>query len=148
MFSTLEAIIIAALFTVIGAAIGIILSQQFSSNSRKNRDLSGELNSTKDELNEYQQQVEKHFVETARLVDNLTQSYRDVHNHLAQAATDLLDTTEHEQTIKKIPNPSEEIAEVPETITSAPLDYAPKDPNIKHGVLDESFGLDKSLIKK
>ncbi|CAH0993344.1 hypothetical protein SIN8267_03492 [Sinobacterium norvegicum] len=150
MFSTFEAIIIAALFALIGAIIGAFASSRLSSGSRANNDLSDELANTKKELDEYQQQVEDHFLETAKLVDELTKSYRDVHNHLAQGASELLNEEIIEQPLKKIQGPEDQqdVVETTETAGFAPLDYAPKDPKTKSGVLDEGFGLQKTASER
>src|SRR5699024_10956259 len=37
-------------------------------------------------LNHYRDEVDHHFLETAELVNDLTQSYRAVHQHLSQGA--------------------------------------------------------------
>jgi len=147
VFSTTETLLIAATCIIIGAIIGTFISSRLSSDSRKNRDLSGELTEAKNHLHQYQKQVEEHFIETARLVDNLTQNYREVHNHLAQGASELLDDIEEEKTLKKLPGDETRAEKDIEAIAAPPLDYAPKDPNAR-GVLDESFGLNKAASSK
>jgi uncharacterized membrane-anchored protein YhcB (DUF1043 family) len=47
------------------------------------------LQEAEQELSSYRDDVTKHFTETSRLVNNLTQSYRDVHEHLASSAMKL-----------------------------------------------------------
>jgi hypothetical protein len=150
VFSTFEAIIIAALFSLIGAIIGAATSARFSGSSRANSNLGEELATTKKELDQYQKQVEDHFVETAKLVDTLTKNYRAVHNHLAQGASELLNEEVIEQPIKKIQGPESEgeIIEADQPSRFAPLDYAPKSPNTRSGVLDEGFGLQKAVEEK
>ncbi len=44
----------------------------------------------KEEMNHYQQNVEQHLVQTAELLDELTASYKKVHDHLNHTAQSLL----------------------------------------------------------
>ena len=94
---------------------------------------------------DYQHEVTEHFVETARLLHQLTDSYQDVHNHLAKGAQLLAGNraSESMQAITAdIKNTEIEYDEDDEI--SAPLDYAPKSPN-QPGVLNEEFGLQKTV---
>ncbi|MCH2557306.1 MAG: YhcB family protein [Alcanivorax sp.] len=86
-------------------------------------------------LNHYRDQVDHHFLETADLVNELTQSYRAVHQHLSRGAHDLCSETGRKKAAAK----SLDAAYEPEAPLSQPLDYAPK----AQGTLSEDFGLQK-----
>lgn len=45
----------------------------------------------KQEHEQFREQVSEHFVETARLINRLTDSYKDVFDHLSQGAETLVD---------------------------------------------------------
>ena len=86
-------------------------------------------------LNQYRDRVDHHFLETADLVNELTQTYRSVHQHLSRGAQSLCS----EAGRKKAAAKSLDAAHEPETPLSQPLDYAPK----AQGTLSEDFGLGK-----
>ena len=86
-------------------------------------------------LNQYRNQVDHHFLETADLVNELTQTYRSVHQHLSRGAQTLCS----EPGRKKAAAKSLDAAFEPEAPLSQPLDYAPK----AQGTLSEDFGLQK-----
>ena len=51
---------------------------------------SSDVKAVKEKLDNYQQQVESHFAKTADLIDNLTDSYKEVFQHLSESAEKLL----------------------------------------------------------
>ena len=53
---------------------------------RQGSQLIRERDEARNALNHYRDQVDRHFLETADLVNDLTQSYRAVHQHLSQGA--------------------------------------------------------------
>lgn len=109
----------------------------------------------------YEEDVANHFVQTADLVNRLTESYRDVHAHLAEGAQSLCGNNEdlRLQLESSLANrlmtkddPSEtEAAEtgeqdVAEEISEAfepPKDYAPKADPAEKGTLSEDFGIER-----
>lgn len=86
-------------------------------------------------LNHYRDQVDRHFLETADLINELTHSYRTVHQHLSRGAHDLCSETGRKKAAAKSLDATYE----PEAPLSQPLDYAPK----AQGTLSEDFGLQK-----
>jgi len=86
-------------------------------------------------LNQYRDRVDHHFLETADLVNELTQTYRSVHQHLSRGARSLCS----EAGRKKAAAKSLDAAYEPEAPLAQPLDYAPK----AQGTLSEDFGLQK-----
>lgn len=81
-------LLLIAIGVIIGAALTKILNR--SSNATE---LQQKLEDTEEKLNNYQQEVSNHFQKTAELVNKLTLSYQDVHQHLSQGAQGLVKQT-------------------------------------------------------
>jgi uncharacterized membrane-anchored protein YhcB (DUF1043 family) len=127
-----------------GAALGALLSRRFSPDSQKQRELERNLDRLLQQQKDYQHEVVEHFTDTAKLLGNLAESYRDVHNHLAHGATKLAGGHQVED-LQPIPEASfEKLGDGgnPEQLQQ-PLDYAPKSSPFETGMLNEEFGLDK-----
>ncbi|MEW7980725.1 MAG: DUF1043 family protein [gamma proteobacterium symbiont of Phacoides pectinatus] len=79
---------IAVLSFLAGTAVGVFIAL----NLRSGKDaaaLKERLERLQQEFDEYRTAVGRHFVETSTLVNNLTQSYREVHQHLSGGAQTL-----------------------------------------------------------
>jgi len=143
--STLIITAIAALLT--GGAVGAILVKSLHPQEQQNREMEHRLESTENKLTDYQQEVSEHFAETSQLVNNLTQSYKDVHEHLANSALKLTNPDISRQLIEAADGKlltSETSADTEDdNDTEAPRDWAPKNPG-EAGQLSEEFGLDKN----
>lgn len=74
---------------IAGVIIGYLIKKTDNGYKQKNEELQQALENTRSELDEYKQQVAGHFLKTADLVNNMTDSYRAVHEHLATGATTL-----------------------------------------------------------
>lgn len=140
--STLMLVSIAAL--VIGLGAGFLSSRRLSADTRKQRELERNLERLLLQQKDYQHEVAEHFTDTAKLLSNLAESYRDVHNHLAGGANALCD----DQTgsiLRRLPDAAmDDLAAAPDMDgVQAPLDYAPKASPFAAGVLNEEFGLEK-----
>jgi hypothetical protein len=143
-----ELAIVGVAALVIGVGVGVLFAKMLNRDNRKSRDLEKQLHTANTKLKDYQQEVSEHYVKTARLVEGLTESYREVHNHLAEGAATLLSTRGAKPLMKTIPSSEqiEAILELPgKSKVLQPLDYAPKRSGEK-GMLDESFGLDNEKI--
>ena len=89
----------------------------------------------------------EHFADTAKLLNSLTERYRDVHNHLAKGAASLcqgegpvsLDRLEDGRNSTEIPG---QLADI-----QPPLDYAPKTSPDEKGMLNEEFGLERQAAE-
>jgi uncharacterized membrane-anchored protein YhcB (DUF1043 family) len=77
---------------VIGIAAGFFFGQLDGFKRRQREELQSKLESTQKELIDYKQEVTSHFVKTSTLVNNLTESYKAVHEHLAGGAKVLCDS--------------------------------------------------------
>lgn len=152
--------IIGIVTLAVGALIGYLIGRTGNS-AGKQQQLIDQLNESQRELGEYKEQVNGHFEKTAELVNNLTESYKAVHQHLAQGSESLClgehapaqlenseqprieeqqgTATEEEQ----IPTVTDQVADsTEEAVVEPPRDYAPKNPD-EEGTLSESFGLKK-----
>ena len=95
----------------------------------------------------YRDNVSDHFSLTADLVQHMTESYREVYQHLASGAQDLCS---NEVASKLLPAGSDAVFNSDESSETTgglnpPKDYAVKlDPSQK-GALSEEFGINKSI---
>lgn len=74
---------------VIGITAGIFLSRLDMLKSKKQQQLEEDLEKTRTELDNYRTEVARHFVQTSSLINNMTESYRAVFDHLASGAQEL-----------------------------------------------------------
>lgn len=140
---------------LLGAAAGVFYVKKQTPDLRV-KELETLLHDLQGRHERYQRSVSEHFEETASLVNELTQRYRDVHEHLVQGAQTLCDDPKR----PRDENPARAFnnLEGPTVISSAPVyapysrvedhelvgfepprDYATKNPADK-GTLDERFG--------
>ena len=128
---------------VLGLALGALLAF-LAARSRQNVDRTQELELRLKEANtkleDFQLQVNEHFDQTAQLVHNLTESYREVHEYLANSAMRLSSQDIGRQMLEagsgKLSDNDDNLSVLP------PRDWAPKEPGAK-GTLSEDFGLEK-----
>ncbi|NQX87890.1 MAG: DUF1043 family protein [Halioglobus sp.] len=126
-----------------GLFIGWIAGKRFSGNAQKQRDLTLRLDQVLQDKKAYEDDVVEHFTETAKLLNTLTESYREVHNHLAKGA-DGLCQGKGPVSLEHIRN-SQDSSQIPGNLThiQPPLDYAPKTSPDEKGMLNEEFGLER-----
>lgn len=138
----------------LGVVAGYVLHIYRNRDSRI-RDLENHLTSIQGKYETYQQAVTEHFSQSAQLVNNLTNSYREVHEHLQKGANDLCADNKRHST----QNPAQSFLSLeaskdafPQPVAlkdtkfvepfEPPRDYAPKSASDK-GMLDEDYGLSK-----
>ena len=124
--------------------IGFILGRTNNSDLKRQTQLSKQLQDAHTELAEYKEQVNLHFADTAAAVNQLTESYRNVHQQLAKGAQSLCDDPDAASILETIAGPSESTIEHQEQPTQTirpPMDYAPNNTSKEHGTLDERYGL-------
>ena len=126
-----------------GLLLGWMAGKRSSADAKKHRELTLKLDQVMQDKKAYEDDVVEHFTETAKLLNNLTESYRDVHNHLAQGATGLCQG-KGPVSLELIQN-GRDPSEIPGDLThlQPPLDYAPKTSPDEKGMLNEEFGLEK-----
>ncbi len=157
--------IVGTVATIVGGVIGLLIGRS-SPAAQQKEVLIAELEDTRRELEQYKADVGLHFERTAELVNDMTTSYRKVHQHLAGGA-DLLGgavalkqlqpkTAALEETIEdeQAPEHSAAAPESPQAQPTAdtesegddfvpPRDYAPKLREEDGGTLAEGYGLQK-----
>ncbi len=143
MYSLTFLIICTAVGLLAGVGIGMLLSQRVTPSGQKRRAAERQLDELLQEKKAYEDEVVEHFTDTARLLNQLTESYRDVHNHLARGASELcrgysqvaLEKMERKVDLNDIPA---DLADI-----QPPKDYAPKSSPDDKGMLSEDFGLER-----
>lgn len=136
MFSLITLLIVATATFIAGCLVSFLLTRTFSSNKQKTRSLEANLENAEKDLASYQQEVTEHFSETAKLINNLTENYRDVHEHLAGNALKLANVDISRQLLStSIDNENKELS-INDDKCEPPKDWAPSE-----GTLSESYGL-------
>ena len=74
---------------VVGVIIGYLASKKMGASLKAQALLQQQIEELQKQQQNYRSEVSDHFVETAQLFNQLTNSYRDVHNHLAEGAQKL-----------------------------------------------------------
>ena len=138
--------IIVASSLLAGVVIGLLIGGKLSANPSRVKELEAQLREAKETDRRYRDNVSDHFSMTADLVHHMTESYRDVYQHLASGAQDLCSG---EVASKLLPANSDAVfdtansSEEPNPI-APPRDYAAKQSPDQKGALSEDFGIDKS----
>ncbi|EGG95370.1 hypothetical protein IMCC1989_638 [gamma proteobacterium IMCC1989] len=138
MFSLTTMLIVGATAFIIGCLLSLLLTKSLSPSEKKSRTLETRLKETEDKLNDYQQEVTDHFAQTAQLVNNLTQNYKEVHEHLAGSALKLANVDISRQLLDSGVNDSQTDLGDSDKGFQPPKDWAPGE-----GALSEGYGLDK-----
>lgn len=131
-----------------GVVIGLVMAR-LNERSGGRDALQVELDETRSELEKYKQDVGVHFAQTAELVNRLTESYRDVHQHLSQSAQKLCDDetlvaslmAQEQRPVLAQPVKTESTDEQDDSTVEPPKDYAPRQTDDDTGTLSEQYGL-------
>jgi uncharacterized membrane-anchored protein YhcB (DUF1043 family) len=129
---------------LLSLGVGFLLGRHNNSDLKRQNQLSEQLQAAHSEMAEYKEQVNLHFADTAAAVNQLTDSYRDVHEQLAKGAQNLCDDPDMASSILSIAGPSKSIVEhqaEPAPSIRPPMDYALSSSSKEHGTLDERYGL-------
>lgn len=142
-FSSGLVLAIGAIAIIIGLTVGWLMGRRSSDTAKKYRDIALKLDQVIQDKKSYEAEVVDHFTETAKLLNNLTESYREVHNHLAQGADSLCHGA-GPVSLERLENRYDE-TEIPAHLAhiQPPLDYAPKHSPDEKGMLNEEFGLER-----
>ena len=130
----------------VGVVVGVLFASKLNVGSSRVQELESQVRTLKENHNEYRDSVSDHFSMTAELVQHMTESYKEVYQHLASGAQDLCST---EVAGKLLPTETDAVFETndtPEEANSliAPKDYATKQSPQQKGALSEEFGLEKT----
>ncbi len=128
---------------LIGAGLGYFLLGRMRPEQQSRAALEKQFGEMQQQQQEYQSQVSNHFDRTAELLNDLADSYRSVHNHIAEGAKSLHSTGI--SPLQPLPEGRPVLEGKPASLqlSEQPLDYAPRQPGSK-GALHEEFGLDKN----
>ena len=74
---------------VLGVIIGYLASKKMGASLKAQALLQQQIEALQNQQQNYRSEVSDHFAETAQLFNQLTNSYRNVHNHLAEGAQKL-----------------------------------------------------------
>lgn len=128
----------------LGIVIGLLCASRFSLSPTRVQELENQIKELKEGHEQYRDSVGDHFNMTAELVHHMTESYRDVYQHLATGAQDLCS---NEVASKLLPAGSDAVfdnsTEEQDTGLIPPKDYATKHDPDQKGALSEEFGLEK-----
>ena len=132
---------------VVGVVIGVVFSSRLNSSASRVLELENQIRDIKDNHLAYKDNVSEHFSLTADLVQHMTESYRDVYQHLASGAQDLCS---NEVASKLLPAGSDAVFDSNEDFETTsglipPKDYAAKQYPSQKGALSEEFGINKSI---
>lgn len=124
----------------VGMIIGYWLAERINTTPNKMTELEQQLQDLQRTHARYRDEVSEHFSTTAELVQQMTESYRDVYQHLASGAQDLCTG---EVASKLLPTSSDSVFGGSDDDVQAPKDYAPRQSPHQSGALAEDFGLEK-----
>ena len=74
---------------VVGGMAGYYFAKLDDLSKKQKQELEDKLQKSEQELVDYKDQVTTHFKETANLINNMTESYQKVHEHLAAGSVEL-----------------------------------------------------------
>ena len=133
-----------AALLILGVVVGMLLGRRTSPAAVKQREAERKLDQLLQEKQAYEAEVVEHFTDTARLLNELTGRYRDVHNHLARGAEQLCQGR-GPVALGQIAEATDD-NEIPAQLADIrpPLDYAPKSSPDAKGMLAEEFGLERN----
>lgn len=129
----------------IGVVMGVLVAGRLNGGPSRVKELEGQIHQLKENQREYKDSVSDHFGMTAELIQHLTESYREVYQHLASGAQDLCSS---EVANKLLPADSDAVFETAaaqdeNNELSPPRDYAAKQSPDQKGALSEDFGIEK-----
>jgi len=128
-----------------GVVIGLLIGGKLSASPSRVKELEAQLRDAKETERRYRDNVSDHFSMTADLVHHMTESYREVYEHLASGAQDLCS---EEVAGKLLPTKKDaafgdEASHGEISALVPPKDYAAKATPDQKGALAEDFGLKK-----
>lgn len=154
--------LVSVIMFLIGALLGVAGSLLVVRQTRSESSIEKQLRELQEEFTAYRENVNQHFNQTTKLVNDLTKNYIAVQKHLDDAAESFAQPPksfhleENEQAklesqretllpLETRPRDEEEDAQFDGSIAvEPPKDYAPKSPKDK-GTLAEDYGLQETL---
>ena len=132
----------------IGIVAGVVFASRLNTSPSRVQELENQIRALKESNNEYRHSVSDHFSMTAELVQHMTETYKEVYQHIASGAQDLCNT---EVANKLLPTEPDAVFEATAQGTEStglipPKDYAVKASPDQVGALSEDFGIDKAKL--
>ncbi len=130
----------------VGIIIGVVITSRLNTSPARVQELENQIRTLKESHNSYRDNVSDHFSMTAELFQHMTESYKEVYQHLATGAQELCS---HEVASKLLPARSDSVfdndSDEDDSAVglSPPKDYATKQNPGQKGALSEDFGIDK-----
>lgn len=132
-------LLIGLLCAVSGLVIGLLAGRTLHPREQERKAAERKLKEAQERLQDYEHEVTEHFIKTSELFNNLSHSYRDVHEHLAASAMRLTGADASKKMVDAGFGRLEERGAMLSTeMPEPPKDYAPKVPG---GILSEEYGL-------
>lgn len=143
MSPTMILVLTAVVALLIGGGFGWLLGSRRRGKRDVVVDLENRLEQAIEARADYEAEVTEHFSRTAELLNQLTQNYSAVYNHLATGADTLC---EGNVAIAGLAVTGGADQELPANLVdmTQPLDYAPRSEAETEGQLSERFGLEKA----
>lgn len=133
---------------VLGLVIGNAFASHLGGGPARVRELEEQLRRLRESDREYRESVSEHFNTTAGLVKQMTESYKDVYQHLAGGAQSLCSA---EVASRLLPRSNDGVFENEPVIDDPgvlpPKDYAANPDPARKGALAEDFGLEKPRLE-
>ncbi|WP_145912663.1 YhcB family protein [Endozoicomonas montiporae] len=132
-----------------GMLAGALLYHLLGGSNSERGKLQNQLDDLQNDFKDYQNKVSDHFGTTAHLINKLTDSYRDVHEHMASGAENLCEDEAVKNRLSDAllssnallsGNITKRRTERPKAVEQ-PKDYAPKNAPDEKGTLSEEFGV-------
>jgi len=143
--------IIAIACFVVGSAVGALLFKAFKSDEARVQTLKLQLQQLSEEHEAYKSSVNTHFGDSAKLLAQLTDSYREVYLHVASGARSLCPDYISSQLslsddAKLLLNRGDQdhTRSAGDRNAAPPLDYAAKADPEAVGPLSEEYGIDRA----
>ncbi len=120
-----------------GILAGAILYRLVKGGTPQQNRLEAQLRNMEDQFKDYQDKVSDHFSTTAHLVNKLTESYKDVNEHLAASSQYLCNDEVTKQRLSdSLLTSNTLLSSAADDIAQPPLDYSDS-----KGTLSEEFGV-------
>ena len=132
-----------------GMLAGALLYHLLAGSRSERGRLQNQLDELQNDFKDYQNKVSDHFGTTAHLINKLTDSYRDVHEHMANGADNLCEDEAVKNRLSDALLSSNTLlsgkmikrrTERPKAMEQ-PKDYAPKQASDERGTLSEEFSV-------
>lgn len=144
---TEQMVIGVAIGAIVGILVGYFIGRRTAPGSEQTRELEQKLESTLADSRRFEERVAGHFAESAEKLNRLTDQYREIHEHLASGAENLVrEGAGSAFTALSAPSSELPAIESDDMVVEPPRDWAPKTSPDAPGVLNENFGIERDEV--